>query len=91
MVIEFNDDGEIIDHIILDSEKGKKGVEIPPKTWHSFIVLKEGSVLYEVKEGPFIKETDKIFAKWAPEEGTKEAQEFNEKILSNLKTYLHKS
>ena len=91
LVNEFNDKGEIIDHIILDSEEGKKGVEIPPKTWHSFIVLKEGSVLYEIKEGPFIKETDKIFAEWAPEEGTKEAQEFNEKILSNLKTYLHKS
>lgn len=91
LVIEFNDDGEIIDHIILDSEKGKKGVEIPPSSWHSFIVLKEGSVLYEVKEGPFILETDKIFAKWAPEEGTKEAQEFNEKILSNLKIYLHES
>lgn len=91
LVNEFNDKGEIIDHIILDSEEGKKGVEIPPKTWHSFIVLKEGSVLYEIKEGPFIKETDKIFAEWAPEEGTKEAQEFNEKILSNLKTYLHES
>jgi cupin fold WbuC family metalloprotein len=89
LVIEFDDDGEIIDHIILDSEKGKKGVEIPPKTWHSLIVLKEGSVLYEVKEGPFIMETDKIFAKWAPEEGTKEAQEFNKKIISNLKTCLH--
>jgi len=89
LVIEFDDNGEIIDHIILDSEKGKKGVEIPPKIWHSFIVLQEGSVLYEIKEGPFIEETDKIFAKWAPEEGTKEAHEFNKKILSDLKIYLN--
>ncbi len=91
LVIEFNDNGKITDHIILDSEKGNKGVEISPKTWHSFIVLKEGSVLYEIKEGPYIMETDKIFAEWAPEEGTKEGQEFNEKILSNLKAYLHES
>jgi cupin fold WbuC family metalloprotein len=79
LVVEFNDDGKITDHIILDSEKGNNGVEISPKTWHSFIVL---------KEGPYIMETDKIFAEWAPEEGTKEAQKFNEKILSNLKIRL---
>ncbi len=89
LIIEFDDNGKIIDYIILDIEKGKKGVEIPPRTWHSLIVLKEGSVLYEIKEGPFIKETDKTFAKWAPEEGTKEAQEFNEKVIFSLKTHLH--
>ncbi len=88
LVVEFNDNGKITDHIILDSEKGNNGVEISPKTWHSFIVLKEGSVLYEIKEGPYIMETDKIFAEWAPEEGTEEAQKFNEKILSNLKIHL---
>lgn len=87
LIVEFDDSGRIIDHIILDSEKGEKGVEIPPETWHSFIVLKEGSVLYEIKEGPYVKETDKIFAKWAPKEGTYEANKFNEQILSNLRIH----
>ena len=87
LVIEFDDYGNISDYIILDSEKGNKIVEIQLKTYHSFIVLKEGSVLYEIKEGPYVSESDKIFAKWAPEEGTKEAQEFNEKVLCNLKTH----
>jgi cupin fold WbuC family metalloprotein len=81
MVIEFDDHGNIIDHILLDPNKGNWGVEIPPKTWHSFVVLKEGSVLYEIKEGPYVEETDKIFAKWAPEEGSKEAQQYKQELI----------
>jgi len=77
LILEFDDKGQIIDNLILDFEKGGKGVEIPPKTWHSIIVLEEDSVLYEIKEGPYVKETDKIFAKWSPEEGTRDALEFN--------------
>ena len=84
LIVEFNDQGKIIDHCILDFEKGDKGVEIPPKVWHSFIALKEGSVLYEAKEGPFVPETGKIFAEWAPEEETRESFEFNNKILREL-------
>jgi cupin fold WbuC family metalloprotein len=85
LILEFDDNGEILDHIILDSEGGNKGVEIPYNIWHSFISLQESSVLYEIKEGPFIQETGKIFANWSPEEGTKEAHGFNNKILQKLK------
>lgn len=89
LIIEFDDNGKVIDYIILDYMKEEKGVEILPKVWHSFIVLQESSVLYEIKGGSFVKETDKTFAKWAPEEGTTDAQKFNEKILSNLKIHSH--
>lgn len=81
LVLEFNDKGEIVDYIILNFESGNKGVEIPPNSWHSIIALEENSVLYEIKGGTFIKETDKVFANWAPEEGTKESKEFINKIL----------
>ena len=85
LVIEFDNCGKIIDSIILDSDEGNNGVEIPPKAWHSLIALEEDSVVYEIKEGPFMKEADKTFADWSPEEGTKEAYKFNKKILSDLK------
>ena len=85
LVIEFDENGQINDHILLDPDNGKKGVELPPKIWHSIIAIREGSVLYELKEGPYVEETDKIFAEWSPEEGTKEAQEYNKKILCDLK------
>lgn len=84
LILEFDDDGKITDHAILDSANGGKGVEILPNTWHTFIALQGGSVLYETKEGPFIKETDKVFAKWSPEEGTPVSYEFNERIVRGL-------
>ena len=84
LIIEFDDNGNITDHFILDFEKGNKGVEIPPKTWHSFIALQEGSVLYEIKEGPFIEDAEKIFPTWSHQEGTEEADGFNEKVLREL-------
>jgi cupin fold WbuC family metalloprotein len=85
LVLEFDCDGKVTDHVILDSRGGNIGVEIPPMMWHTFMALQEGSVLYEAKEGPFIQEIDKVFAKWAPEEGSKEAQEFNKRVLRELK------
>ncbi len=81
LVLEFDDCGKIVDHVILDLEKGRKFVEIPPKKWHSFIALEEKSILLEIKEGPYLKENDKVFADWAPQEGATEAQDFNRKIL----------
>lgn len=88
LVIEFDDNGKIIDHAILDSDEGNKGVEILPRTWHSIIVLQKDSILYEIKEGPYGMETAKIFAKWAPEEGTKESQEFNKNVLKIISSKL---
>jgi len=83
-MVEFDDAGQPTDHVILDPQKGAKAVEVAPGKWHSFITLKTGSVLYEVKDGPYIQMTDKNFAPWAPPEGTKEASEFNERILRKL-------
>ncbi|MGD9040522.1 MAG: WbuC family cupin fold metalloprotein [Desulfobacteraceae bacterium] len=84
LIVEFDEIGKITEHLILGSEVGNLAVEIPARTWHSFIALEEGSVLYEIKEGPFIQETGKTSASWAPEEGTREAVEFNKKILEEL-------
>lgn len=47
------------------------GVEIEPGVWHSFIGLEENSVLYEVKEGPFIENSAKHYPGWAPAKGTR--------------------
>lgn len=87
-VIEYDENGKVTDHIILDTERGARAVELPPRKWHSFIALKPGSVLYEVKEGPYDKDADKRFAPWAPPEGSEEAKEFNKKILLRLKITL---
>ena len=84
VVVEFDEVGSAVDHVILDAAGSTKGVEVPPRKWHSFIVLKPGSVLYEVKEGPYDKNADKKFAAWAPAEGSGSARAFNEKVLAEL-------
>jgi len=85
VIVEFDENGGITDHVVLDRKKGACAVEIPPKVWHTFITLEPGSVLYEVKEGPYDKNNDKNFASWAPGEGEKGASEFNGNILRSLK------
>lgn len=84
VVVEFNDEGEIIDHIIMDASKGNYGVEIPPRVWHSLITLENDSVFYEVKNGPWNPSDDKFFAPWAPKEGDTEVGNYINMILDKL-------
>lgn len=50
----FNDDGEVIDSILLCPEDGRYGVDIKKNVWHSLESLESGSVIFECKEGPFV-------------------------------------
>ena len=87
VVIEFDDNGNIIDKIVLNSSTGNYGVEIPPSTWHSIMALESGTVVYECKDGPYSPLNDKNFATWSPEEGRTEAEiyynELFKKVIEN--------
>lgn len=50
------------------------GVDYRAGVWHSFFALEPGTVVYEVKPGPYEATSDKEFAPWAPEEGAPEAE-----------------
>jgi len=65
-VLFFNDSGQVEETIILDPSHGQYGVDIPAGTWHTILVLETGSVIYEVKEGPFCPLAAEDFASWAP-------------------------
>ena len=84
LVVEFSEDGEITDHIILDSKVENYGVEIPAKVWHTLITLDEDSLVYELKDGPWNPTDDKNFASWAPTEDDPGCTKYNQKILSKL-------
>jgi cupin fold WbuC family metalloprotein len=84
LALWFDDAGAIIEHVILDSSQGVFGVEIPPREWHSIISLTSGTVLYEVKQGPYAPINDKNFASWAPAEGSPEAAAYLASILARL-------
>lgn len=49
-----DDEGSIIEEHILDTKKGHYGIQVPANTWHSLEVLETGTVIFEVKEGPYI-------------------------------------
>ena len=52
------------------------GVNLPAGVWHTVIAEVPGSILFEVKSGPFNSEQAKEYALWAPEENTPEAAEY---------------
>jgi len=84
LVIEYNDEGEVSDWLVMDPATGCYGVEIPPRTWHNLICIENGSVVYEVKDGPWDPADDKFFAGWAPGEGENGCREFNERVLERI-------
>jgi cupin fold WbuC family metalloprotein len=85
LFIEFDDTGHITDHCILDSATGNFGAEIHPGSYHTLIALEEGSVIYEIKDGPYHAKTDKEFAPWAPpEQHTEAAASYLQQLLGEL-------
>lgn len=56
-VITYSDDGEVIESVVLCSEDGCYGVNIPKNVWHTLECL-ESAVLFECKEGPFVPHED---------------------------------
>jgi len=53
-VILYNDEKEIIDTFLLNPTEGNYGIQIPSGQWHGIEVLEHGSVIFEVKQGPYL-------------------------------------
>jgi cupin fold WbuC family metalloprotein len=84
LALQFDNEGNLTEHIVLDATQGVYGVEFAQRTWHSIIALDSGTVLYEVKPGPYAPLNDKNFASWAPMEGSPEAAGYLDSILVKL-------
>ena len=50
----YNDDGIVMESVVLCPEDGLYGVDIPKNVWHNVESLESGSVFFECKEGPFV-------------------------------------
>ncbi len=84
LIVTFTEEGKITKHSVLEAGSPQFGAEIPPKTYHTLIPLAHGSILYEVKDGPWDIKTDKTFAPWAPKEGEEGTLEYNQSILQQI-------
>lgn len=51
----YNDDGSVIDSVVLSLEDGIYGVDIPKGVWYKLESLEPASVIFECKEGPFVE------------------------------------
>ncbi len=69
VVLTFGDRGEVLERVEIASRGPVRAVEVAPGTWHAVAALEEGTVLFELKPGPYRPLSDKDFAPWAPAEG----------------------
>jgi cupin fold WbuC family metalloprotein len=53
-VILYNDQKIIMDTYLLNPLEGNHGLQIPAGQWHGIEVLEHGSVIFEVKQGPYL-------------------------------------
>lgn len=61
LIVKFyNEQKKLIKTQELNSKKGKFGISIPAGQWHTIEVLEKGTIIFEVKEGPYLplKEDD---------------------------------
>lgn len=54
-VTTHNDDGSIIESVVLCPEEGRYGVNIPKGVWHTLEAIDANSVIFECKEGSFVQ------------------------------------
>ncbi len=64
---------KVIDRYLLDREKGNLGIDIEPGVWHCSVSLEPGTIIFEVKRGPFEPMTHECLAPWASAADDKEA------------------
>jgi cupin fold WbuC family metalloprotein len=84
VVVFFDNSGTPTDFVLLDRDKGNYAVEIPVGAWHSLFSLESGSVVYEVKDGPYLPMNDKNFAEWAPKEGDPNCEEYLVRLIDRF-------
>ncbi len=57
-VFYYNNDKKLTDTFLLNPLKGKYGIHIPAGQWHSLEVIEPGTVIFEVKKGPYAPLTE---------------------------------
>lgn len=69
-LIVFDDTGGVLERRLLRAGSDAIGVDIAYATWHTFVGLETGSVIFESKAGPYVPLSDQEKANWAPAGGS---------------------
>lgn len=53
-ITTYNDNGTIIEDLVLSPSEGRYGVNVEKNVWHTVEALEPNSVIFECKEGPYV-------------------------------------
>ena len=62
-VTSLDDNKNVIESVELNLNRGMFGFQIPANTWHKVEVMESGTVIFEVKDGPYTPLTEKDILK----------------------------
>jgi len=75
-LVIFDNEGKVLEKLLLSQGDELSGIELEPNTWHTVCPLTDEAVILEVKEGPFTPTKESDFAVWAPAEGDEKVVAF---------------
>jgi cupin fold WbuC family metalloprotein len=85
VILTFDESGNVKDRFSLHDRGPVYAVEIPANTWHTLAAQEDGTILLEIKPGPYSPLAEDDVASWAPKEGTDRAKSF-EKLFHSTKS-----
>jgi cupin fold WbuC family metalloprotein len=75
-LLVFDDEGALTERVVLKAGGSVTAVEFPQNTWHALASLESGTIIFEIKQGPYKPVEEKNLASWAPNEGDPAAVKF---------------
>lgn len=84
-LIVFNDQGHVLDRRLLRASSDAIGVDIAHGTWHTFVGIDPGSIIFEAKAGPYTALSSEEKAGWAPAEGGPGAANYLERLRDQFR------
>jgi len=78
--VTFDSKGEIL---TADRLSAGGVIDIVAGIWHTVVALEEDTIIIEIKRGPYSDE-DKVFAEWAPVEGTEGASAYLRSLMDQV-------
>jgi len=72
----FDDKGTVLERTVISTRGPVTVLEFPKNTWHAPVSLESGTVVFEIKQGPYNPISEINLASWSPSEGQPGAARF---------------
>jgi cupin fold WbuC family metalloprotein len=69
VIVVFDEKGMVTDRLVLKAGGQVTAMELPQNNWHAAAALESGTIVFEVKRGPYKPIEKEHLAFWAPNEG----------------------